>query len=76
MKFIYEKQEEKKTLTLNDVEDNQFFVCADGYLCQKIGSESYITIADEEGCPCSGYYRNNTDTPIARLLPIVRKIEF
>lgn len=76
MKFIYEKQEEKKTLTLNDVENNQFFVDADGYLCQKIGSESYITIADEEGYPCCGYYRVNPEKSIARLLPIVEKIEF
>jgi len=76
MKFIYEKQEKKKTLTLNDVESSQFFVCAEGYLCQRIGSESYITIADEEGYPCCGYYSVNPETSIKRILPIVEKIEF
>ena len=76
MKFIYEKQEENKEPTLNDVEANQFFVCADGYLCQRIGSESYITIADEEGYPCCGYFRVNPDKSIKRILPRVEKIEF
>lgn len=76
MKFIYEKQEEKKELTLNDVEDNQFFVCADGYLCQKIGGESFMTIADEEGYPSCGYFSDFASVRITRLLPRVEKIEF
>lgn len=77
MKFIYEKETEKQ-MTLNDVGENQFFVCEDGYLCQRIASESYITIADEEGYPSCGYYmsRYNADMPIRRILPRVEKIEF
>jgi hypothetical protein len=76
MKFIYE-QEEDKTSTFGQVQDNQFFVDIDGDLCQKISSSSYCTIANSNGQPyattydCAYYY----DT-IKRILPKVTKIEF
>ncbi len=76
MKFIYEKEGEEKRLTLKDVEENQFFVCEDGYLCQKIHARAYITIADDEGNPYCGQLDCGEDMPIARLLPRVEKIEF
>lgn len=76
MKFIYEKQEKKKDLTLKDVQTNQFFVCKDGYLCQKANEEEYITIADNEGYPSSNYFECGKYMPIARLLPLVERIEF
>jgi hypothetical protein len=76
MRFIYEKQTENKELTLKDVEENQFFVCADGYLCQKVYECGYNTIADDEGGPSCSHLTCEADMPIKRLLPIVEKIEF
>lgn len=76
MKFIYEKQEKKEELTLSDVEENQFFVCVDGYLCQKVYEYAYNTIADDDGGPSCSYLTCEADMPIKRLLPIVEKIEF
>jgi hypothetical protein len=78
MKFIYEKQEENKTLTLKDVEENQFFVCKAGFLCQKKDSTEYATIADADGNPYCNVYEGSDEenTPIERVLPIVEKIEF
>ena len=76
MTFIYE-QEKVKTLTFGDVQENQFFVNVDGYLCQKASSGSYNIIADNLGTP----YARSTDTAfkgdtIKRILPTVTKIEF
>lgn len=76
MKFIYEKETQEKKLTLNHVEYNQFFVCANGYLCQKMNDDTYVTIADDEGNPSCDSYADRGDTPIQRVLPIVEKIEF
>lgn len=76
MKFIYAKKEKNKELTLRDVEENQFFVCDAGYLCQKITHTEYISIADEEGNPCCDTYGAPEDAPIVRILPRVEKIEF
>lgn len=76
MKFIYENQEENKTLTLNDVGENQFFVCEDGYLCQKVYEYAYITIADDEGNPSCMKFDCDYNMPINRILPRVEKIEF
>ena len=75
MKFIYEKQEESKPLTLFDVEINQFFVKG-GYLCQKEYDNTYVTIADPDGTPrCEHNSGDDFDT-IDRILPFVKKIEF
>ena len=76
MKFTYE-QEETNTLTFGQVQENQFFVDSDGYLCQKICSDSYCTIARSNGEPyaSSTNCAFNSDT-IKRILPKVTKIEF
>lgn len=77
MKFIYEKQTKDKQLSLRDVEINQFFVCKEGYLCQKMNyGGSFVTIADDEGNPSCSNFNCDEDMPIKRLLPIVEKIEF
>jgi hypothetical protein len=76
MKFIYEKQTKDKQLTLKDVENNQFFVCKNGYLCQKECSESYVVIADGEGNPSCECFDSDEDEQIQRILPRVEKIEF
>lgn len=77
MKIIFEKEEnQEKQLTLDDVGYNQFFVCNNGYLCQKLDSYRYTTIADDDGelnCDifsCEAYY------PIKRIIPKIAKIEF
>lgn len=76
MKFIFE-QDETKQLTFGDVQDNQFFVDADGYLCQKICSDGYNIIADNTGTPYAASSDHaSKDDKIKRILPKVTKIEF
>lgn len=76
MKFIFAEKQETK-LSLKDVEENQFFVCSWGRLCQKTADTSYLIIADEDGMPYSVYCSNtNINTRINRILPKVLKIEF
>lgn len=76
MKFIYEEVKKNKQLTLEEVEENQFFVCTDGYLCQKADETAYTTIADDEGNPTCCKLDCDYDIPIQRILPRVEKIEF
>jgi hypothetical protein len=80
IKFITEEREIEKQFTLDDVEHGQFFVDFEGWLCQKTGSQSYVTIADEQGRPSSttveDIKRSDSFFKIERLLPIVNKIEF
>jgi hypothetical protein len=76
MKFIYE-QEGTNTLTFGQVQNDQFFVDSDGYLCQKINSDSYSTIANINGVPyASGTTCACNYDAIKRILPKVTKIEF
>lgn len=76
MKFIYE-QEEDKVPTFGQVQDDQFFLDIDGYLCQKINFSAYCTIANSKGEPYATIIRRayNSET-IKRILPKVTKIEF
>ena len=73
---------ETKTTTdrkprLSDVDNDQFFVDISGFLCQKVGHDRIITIADSEGLPIAGYYENvGEDLPIKRILPEITKINF
>jgi hypothetical protein len=77
MKIIFEKKEnQEKQLTIADVEENQFFVCSDGYLCQKLGSYGYTTIANSNGQLYSGYFSCDAHDRIKRILPKITKIEF
>lgn len=39
--------------TMDDVDDNQFFIDFHGRLCQKINDCSYNVIADENHNPCA-----------------------
>ena len=77
IKFIVEEKEIKEELTLEDVEEDQFFVNDEGRLCQKVSEDMYNTIADDKGEPfacetiCCDY-----DMPIMRVLPKVKRIEF
>jgi len=77
MKIIFEKEENQdKHLTIADVEDNQFFVCEVGYLCQKVSNSLYTTITDEDGLLSCEIFDCDSDYPIKRILPKIAKIEF
>lgn len=77
MKIIFEKvNKEKKQLTIVDVEENQFFVCECGYLCQKMSDSRYATIADDDGSLSCEIFDCNQDYKIKRILPKIAKIEF
>jgi len=66
-----------KSLTFSDVEDNQFFVDLDGFLCQKIDPDSYTIVADNVGNPHGGYFDDVLEeSPIKKVLPRVTKIRF
>jgi hypothetical protein len=77
MKIVFEKEDQNsKHLTFNDVEMNQFFVCGDGHLCQKVSMNLYNTIADERGKLCCDRFSCSTDYVIRRIIPNIAKIEF
>lgn len=64
------------------VEDDQFFIDEDGWLCQKVSEDAYICIADEEGIPTACYVTTKEDgnvhpnLPIIRILPRLTKVSF
>ena len=75
MKFIFEHPTE--SFIFANVKTNQFFVCPDGCLWQKVSSRSANKIADGDGNPESDYDSDWSDNmTIERILPIVTKIEF
>lgn len=71
------KPEEPETLTFANVQINQFFICEEGYLCQKENAKKYNYLAKPNGEPFC-FAKNNADenTPITKILPEVTKIEF
>lgn len=77
MKFIFEKESEKSP-TFNQVEENQFFVNANGKLCQKVSSTTYNVIADKDGVPFTVVVAQHINglNKIKKILPKVVKIEF
>lgn len=77
MKIIFEPTPAQKPLSLEDVQVNQFFINKQGYLCQKVASISYNSIADELGDLYSAHFANQlSNVPIQRILPKAVKIEF
>lgn len=76
MTVIFEEKQKEKG-TLEEVEENQFFVNCDGYLCQKSSPTSYNLIAKADGSVFSSTVENIPRTiKIERLLQKVAKIEF
>jgi len=76
IKFITEAVE-KKTPMFGDVEVNQFFVSANGSLCQKTADNIYSLIALSDGLLFSDQHTDVTNTrTITRILPHVTRIEF
>lgn len=50
LKFVTKnKGTDKEQLTLNDVMSEQLFIDNNGWLCQKVCSNQYNTITDENG---------------------------
>ena len=77
MKFILSETSEKKQLVFADVAVNQFFVNNNGWLCQKVGSDSYIQITDSEGELYADFYADqDAGELIQRILPNVKRIEY
>jgi hypothetical protein len=77
MKIIFEKEDDQvNQLTIADVETNQFFVCSDGYLCQKFSNSRYVTIADSSGELTCEDFSCPVNYAIRRILPKIAKIEF
>jgi hypothetical protein len=68
---------ETGVLTLADVEEDQFFVDKQGYLCQKLSRCDYVRLARASGLPhCDYFGENDSDMVIQRVLPKVTKINF
>jgi hypothetical protein len=77
MKFIFADEEKQKSPVFEDVEINQFFVDESGFFCQKVDDRSYIVIAAPDGSPWSLACKHSVaGTPITRILPKVKRIEF
>jgi len=71
------KESIKEKPTFGDVEENQFFVSWDGYLCQKLHLGRYNIITDKYGVPFAAREENMISTDeVLRILPEVEKIEF
>jgi hypothetical protein len=70
-------EQPENNLRFRDVKDNQFFVDKDGELCQKINSNSCVTIADENGVPdCYHWDEVDGDMIVRKIFAKVLKIEF
>lgn len=76
IKFITQEQDENEKLIFDMVEDNQFFVDYDGYLCQKVHEKSFSVIADSHNRPFASHISCQINMPINRILPYVITIEF
>lgn len=77
IKFHTDNQETQTNLTLLDVDENQFFINDNGYLCQKVSNYAYNVIAVSQGMPLA-YYKNldlsDSLAIIYKILPKVTKI--
>lgn len=77
IKFITEAETKNETVTLEQVSIDQFFVNSDGYLCQKVLTDTYLVIANAGGEPHSSVRDEcEEDEVIKRILPRIKKIEF
>jgi hypothetical protein len=75
--ITFEFEDAPSDLTFADVEEDQFFIDQDGWLCQKAGRCAYNSIADKKGEPtCSFFDGIDGEHLITRILPKVTKINF
>lgn len=76
MKIIFEESE-NKNITFGDVSENQFFVCTDNILWQKVGTRTANQITSPDGTP----YADASDSwdtldQISKIIPTISKIEY
>jgi len=76
IKFIQEIKKPVTELTFDMVEDNQFFVCVNRYLCQKVDYCEYNVLADSHGNLVATNITVDPNATIWRILPTITKIEF
>jgi hypothetical protein len=75
--ITFEFEDTPSNLTFGDVEEDQFFVDEDGWLCQKDVEDAYTAIANADGEPtCTFFDGIDSDRLIKRILPKVTKINF
>lgn len=75
MTIKFYTNEEPKILTFDMIEEGQFFIDQDGWLCQKTTSNWFVTIADDMGNPNSLQYRELIPRfKVTKILPKVTKI--
>lgn len=74
MHFIYD--EAHPLLSLDDIEDSQFFINITGCLCHKVSETSYCTITNSTGRPyaCVMTIDSPKDCTVLRKLATVKKI--
>jgi hypothetical protein len=78
IEFIKQTEEdEEDTLTIHDVEENQFFIDNEDRLCQKVSECEYNVIADSDGYPlaCSTETIYDGET-ITKVIDKIAKIKF
>lgn len=77
MKIIFEEKGNNKRLTFGDVPENQFFVCPDGALWQKVGPNVANQITDDTGSLYADQSNSwDDDDEIDRIIPNISKIEY
>lgn len=74
---FYSEPTKQDILCFSDVEEDQFFICGKGQLCQKVGWSTYIIIARSDGFPHADIKHDVVQKEkIARILPKVTKISW
>ena len=77
IKFITETEEKSVTFAFCEVSENQFFVNADGELCQRASDDSYLVIADSNGNPYATWHEDvDENEEITRIIEHISKIQF
>lgn len=75
MTIKFHTNEELNILTFDMIEEDQFFIDQEGWMCQKSSQHSYVTIADNFGNPRSlQFCRLPRMFKVTKILPKVTKI--
>ena len=77
IEFIKQTEEEENTLSIHDVEEDQFFIDNHGRLCQKVDTYDYNVIASSDGYPQSHPTETMCDgETITKVIDTITKIKF
>lgn len=77
--FIPTDETDIEIKTLDAVEENQFFIDVNGYLCQKVYFNAYNTIAKANGDPCACQDEVNDEREaliVKHIIPKILKVQF